>query len=326
MAPEVVYETYGELRGDNAILLLHGLSRSHRALTGLPTSEDLPYSPEAWFTSVMGDEQPISTQNYFVVSAGLLGSPWGSTSALAINPQYGESYGGLFPQLTVTDQARAVAALCRGLGVQRLVGVIGVSLGGMVALRMASLFPELVGAVAVLGSSGALPDSQRKRFASVRQTLEGDPGYRGGFYEPHEEQEAKELVRRIRLEQLRALYGQDDLARRLGDLFTVERALEAEATEFAERFDARCFASLCECFGKADLYEHLPKVGAKTLLVASASDLLAPPERVRDAYKRMTQAGVPTLYHEIQSDAGHRTFYLESERLGGLLRDFLGAK
>ena len=68
------------------------------------------------------------------------------------------------PTVTVTDMARAVAAMLRGMKVERVRALVGVGLGGIVALRLAALFPELVTAVVVLGAARALPEPLRERL------------------------------------------------------------------------------------------------------------------------------------------------------------------
>ena len=322
IAPTAAYETYGEPRPDAAILLLHGVAQSHRAAAETLVDAQEAYAPHGWFSGGLGHGKPLDCDSTWFISVGLLGSPWGSTSPISPHPEFGDAYGPDFPSVTATDMARAAAAVCRGLGVKRLVGAFGVGLGGMVALRLASLFPEFVGSVAALGTTASLPDAHRRRMASVRQMLDADRAYRHGYYEAESPPAA--AVQRVRLAMLRELYPRDFLARRHGDLFEAERALEAEAASFARQFDANCYATLCEAHARADLYESLGRIKARTLLLTASTDTLAPPERARDTYHRLTAAGAPARYYELQSDAGHRAYDVESARVGQVLREFFG--
>jgi homoserine O-acetyltransferase len=224
--------------------------------------------------------------------------------------------------VTATDMARAAGALCRKLGVTRLVGVVGTGFGGMVALRLAALFPELVGSVAALGTTAALPDGLRRKMGSVRQQLDADRTFRHGEYAPNDP--PVQALTRVRLGMLRELYSHDHLAHLHGDLFSAERALEAEAATFARSFDANCYALLCDAHARVDLYESLGRIRSRTLILTASSDPLAPPERARDTYHRLTAAGAPARYYELQSDAGHRAYELEGPKLGMVLREFLG--
>ena len=322
LAPMVAFETYGEKRPDAAVLLLHGVTHSHCAASGEPPGPDLPYSPDAWFANAVGPGKPIDTDTFWVISCGLLGSPWGSSSPVSPNPETGSPYSVDFPPITATDMARAAGGLCRSLGVTRLAGVVGHGFGGMVALRLASLFPETVASVTTLGTTASLPDSLRRKLASVRQQLDADRAFKHGQYTTQAPPEA--AMQRVRLGLLRELYPRDYLARIHGDLFAAERALDSEATEFSWVFDANCYAALCDAHARTDLYESLGRIKARTLVLTASTDVLAPPERARDTYHRLTASGVQARYYELQSDAGHRAYELEAAKVGMVIRDFLG--
>jgi homoserine O-acetyltransferase/O-succinyltransferase len=318
--PVVSYETYGELQGDNGILLLHGISRSHRA-AGAPGKS--AYEPDGWFQDVIGRGGALDPSSVFVISANLLGSPFGSTSPASADIE-GRAWKSRFPPISVTDSARAMAALVYALGVRRLKAVVGVSLGGMVAIRLASLFPEVAPAVVAIAACLALPDSVRGRLGLTRQMLAGATAFRGGEYE--DSLAVAPELRRVRLTALRDLYGHDYLIRTHGSVFNAERALEAEADAFAQRFDANAYAALCQCAATCDLTEVISDFPAKALFVACNSDDFAPASRVRESYHMLTAAGAKAAYWELNSDAGHRAPYLEAGRLNGPMREFLARK
>ena len=325
LGAEIAFETYGKLNagGDNAILFLHDLARSPRAASGTPASAERPYSPEAWLSGLVGEGKPFDPARYFIVSADLLGSPWGSTSPRSINPENGSPYGVDFFRLGLKDHARAASTLCRArLGIPKLRAVIGVSLGGMVALQLAALFPESVRSVAALACSAALPDSFRRKYATVRSVLEANRAFRDG--ESDGASSVVETLKRIRLDHLRSLYSSDYLSEEWGDAFAADRALESEAEAFARAFDARCYATLCETFARADLHSQLGLVRSRALLFASSSDELAPPQRVRDTYHRLMAGGASARYHELVSSAGHEAFRVHALKAGEVLREFVG--
>lgn len=318
--PVVAYETYGELQGDNGILLLHGLSRSHRAAAE-PGS--FPYEPDGWFRDVIAPAGALDAEAYFVISANLIGSPFGSSSPASPDPS-GRPYRQQFPHLTVTDMARAAGALARALGIRRLKAVVGVSLGGMVALRLAALFPDLVPSVAAIAAPTSLPDSVRGRLGLTRQILASDAAFHDGAYE--DPVAVAPALRRVRLAALPALYGRDWLTRTHASRFGADRALEAEAEGFASVFDANAYAALCQAAAACDLSDSIEAFAGRALLVACATDDFAPPSGVREAYHALTAAGARASYWELASDAGHRAPYLESAKLNPVLREFLSKK
>jgi homoserine O-acetyltransferase len=198
---------------------------------------------------------------------------------------------------------------------------VGVGLGGMVALRSAALFPDLVASVITLGAAKSLSEGLRQQLAFTGQLLRADPTFANGDYSPG--QGPRRTLKKLRLEHLRRLYSRDYLASTYSDLFSAERHLEAEADGFAEAFDANCYASLCAAYASADLTECLAKIAAPVLLITSSSDAIAPPSRVRDTYHLLTAGGVKARYYELQSDGGHATLLTEAARLKGPIADFL---
>ena len=56
-----------------------------------------------------------------------------------------QPYGTTFPLVTVDDMVRSQFLVLDHLGIQRVHAVVGSSLGGMMSLSAAALFPERVG-------------------------------------------------------------------------------------------------------------------------------------------------------------------------------------
>lgn len=315
---QVAYETFGEPSGENSVVLLHDLAQSHRALG---PAEASAYQPSGWGRELIGDKRPLDPSSHHVLSVNLLGSPFGTTSPLTEDPFTGEPLGPALPMLTVLDMARTVAALLRALGLKRVRAVMGVGLGGQVALRLAALFPEMVAGVVAIGAARTLPEPLRDRIGMFHQLLWLDPEYKEGFYR-HREGPVKTL-RKLRLEYLRMLYGREYLVARYRDIDVAEKALEADAEAFSTTFDANAWSLLCTAYSGCDLSEFLPKVQAKVLLIAGASDVLAPPARVRETYHLLSASGVNARYHELQGAGDHGALLTETRRMHGPVRDFL---
>ena len=319
-SPAVAFETYGELRGDNGVLLLHGISRSHRAAT---KPGKAAYEPDGWWWDVVAPGGALDPSAFCVISANLLGSPFGSSSPYSVD-HLGRPMRAEFPTVSVTDCARAMASLIKSLGVKRLRAAVGVSLGGMVALRLAALFPEVVPASVAIAAPLVLPESIRGQLGLTRQVLASDASFRDGEYRNGEE--VAGILRRVRITSLRDLYPRDMLVNRHGSAFAAERALEEEAEVFSRKFDANCYAALCQCAASCDMTDLIEEFPGRVLLVGCSSDDFAPPSRVREAYHALTAVGARATYWELNSDAGHRAHYLEAARLNAPLREFLRAR
>ena len=97
----LVYETYGTLNADrsNAVLVCHALNASHHVAG---TYEGQARS-EGWWDNMIGPGKPVDTDRFFVIGINNLGSCFGSTGPMHVNPDTGRVYGADFPVVTVED-------------------------------------------------------------------------------------------------------------------------------------------------------------------------------------------------------------------------------
>ncbi len=283
---EIAMEAYGHPSPDKALVLLHDFTDSHHALEG-------------WGAQLLGKGQPIDPSQYWVVSLNLLGSPFGSTSAAMLDSR-DDPYG-----FSIEDMARAAASAMRVLGVKKPRVVAGIGLGGMVALKMAALFPDLVAGVLTIGAAAALPKGLREELTITWAH------YRAG------------TLKKARVDFLRRHYDRHALVKRFGDNAGVEAFLAGQADAFLLDFDPRCYASLAQAYGGADLAESLEKITCQTLLVAGSPDEIAPVTKVRETYHHIASAGSKARFYEIPSEAGHADLLAEIGRIKGPVREFL---
>ena len=177
--PEIViaYETYGTMAPDgrNAVLLSHGFTSSHH-FAGRGEGD-----AEGSWNALIGPGKAIDTDTLFVVSPNHLGSSFGSTSPAHTNPATGKPYGPDFPVITTADMVNAQKALLDGLGVKRLVAVIGPSYGGRHVFQWGVTHPDFVdGLVPVV--SGPKDPRGPAGVQSLINQLSKDPNWNGGWY------------------------------------------------------------------------------------------------------------------------------------------------
>ena len=115
---ELAYETYGTLnaRRSNAVLVCHALNASHHVAGYYADEPD----NVGWWDNMVGPGKPLDTDRFFVVGVNNLGSCFGSTGPLSINPATGKPWGADFPLVTVEDWVDAQARLADRLGIERL--------------------------------------------------------------------------------------------------------------------------------------------------------------------------------------------------------------
>ncbi|HTH78890.1 MAG TPA: alpha/beta fold hydrolase, partial [Ramlibacter sp.] len=176
----LAYETYGKLNADksNAVLICHALNASHH-VAGV--YEDQQRS-EGWWDTMIGPGKPVDTDRFFVIGVNNLGSCFGSTGPMHVNPDTGRVWGADFPVVTVEDWVDAQARLLDGLGIAQLAAVMGGSLGGMQALSWTLQHPDRVRHAVVIASAPNL-NAENIAFNEVaRRAIVTDPDFHGGHF------------------------------------------------------------------------------------------------------------------------------------------------
>jgi homoserine O-acetyltransferase len=180
---DLMVETYGTLNAarSNAVLVCHALNASHH-VAGV--YEDNP-KDVGWWDNMVGPGKPLDTDKFFVIGVNNLGSCFGSTGPMSIDPATGVPYGATFPVVTVEDWVNAQARVADQFGITRFAAVMGGSLGGMQALAWSMMYPERVAHCIVVASTPKL-SAQNIAFNEVaRSAILSDPDFHGGNYYAH---------------------------------------------------------------------------------------------------------------------------------------------
>ena len=179
----LAYETYGTLNADksNAVLVCHALNASHH-VAGVYEGQD---KSEGWWDNMIGPGKPVDTNHFFVIGVNNLGSCFGSTGPMHINPDTGKVYGADFPVVTVEDWVNAQALLLDRLGITQLAAVLGGSLGGMQALSWTLQYPDRVRHAVVVASAPNLTAENIAFNEVARRAIVTDPDFHGGHFYEH---------------------------------------------------------------------------------------------------------------------------------------------
>ena len=187
-AYDLSYETYGKLNADksNAVLICHALNASHHvAGVYLDATGAVQPKSEGWWETMIGPGKPVDTDRFFVIGVNNLGSCFGSTGPMQINPDTQQIYGADFPVVTVEDWVDAQARLLDALGIKTLAAVMGGSLGGMQALAWTLQYPDRVLHAVVVASAPNL-NAENIAFNEVaRRAITTDPDFHGGHFYRH---------------------------------------------------------------------------------------------------------------------------------------------
>jgi len=340
----LAYETYGRLNAarDNAVLICHALSGDSHAAGYYRREDPRP----GWWDIMIGPGKGIDTGRYFVICANIIGSCLGSTGPGSFNPQTGRPYGLDFPVITVGDMVTAQRALVDQLGIERLLAVIGGSVGGMQVLEWSVRYPERVFAAVPLAST-CRHSALAIAFNEVsRQAIMADPKWNGGRYEPDSRPDLGLAVARMighitylsdeamRRKFGRRLQNRRDFSFNFDADFQVESYLRHQGHKFVERFDANAFLYITKAadyfdlglqHGGGSLPQAFSRARARYLVVSFTSDWLYPTYQSREMVKAMKKAGRDVSFCEIEAQWGHDAFLLPNERLTLLLNGFLNS-
>ena len=347
---DLAYETYGTLNADrsNAVLVCHALNASHHVAgvyEGQPGSE-------GWWDTMIGPGKPLDTNRFFVIGVNNLGSCFGSTGPMSINPDTGRVYGADFPVVTVEDWVDAQARLLDALEIETLAAVMGGSLGGMQALSWTLQYPERVRNAAVIASAPNL-NAENIAFNEVaRRAIVTDPDSHGGnFY-------AQAVVPKRGLRIARMIghitYLSDDVMNEkfgrtlrgaVGEAareayhyttqdieFQIESYLRYQGDKFSEYFDANTYLLITRALDYFDparlhggsLTQALATATARFLLVSFTTDWRFSPARSREIVKALLENRRDVSYAEIDAPHGHDAFLLEDPRYLAAVRAWFG--
>jgi homoserine O-acetyltransferase len=336
-AYELRYETYGTLSAarDNAVLICHALNASHH-VAGVYA--DQPRST-GWWDNMIGPGKPIDTRRFFVIGVNNLGSCFGSTGPMSIDPSTGKPYGASFPVVTVEDWVTAQARLADALGIERWAAVVGGSLGGMQALSWAIQYPQRIGHCVAIATTAKL-SAQNIAFNDVARTaIRSDPEFHGGDYYAHGVVPRRGLSVARMIGHITYLSGDDmterfgrslraaDYAFGYGAEFEVESYLRHQGSKFSEYFDANTYLLITRALDyfdparahDGDLVRALAPAQARFLLVSFSTDWRFAPERAREVVAALIANGRTVSYAEIDAPHGHDAFLLDDPRYHRLM-------
>ena len=338
----LAYETYGTLNAErsNAVLICHALNASHHVAGVYPGQE----KSEGWWDTMIGPGKPVDTDRFFVIGVNNLGSCFGSTGPMHVNPDTGRVYGADFPVVTVEDWVNAQARLLDALGIAQLAAVMGGSLGGMQALSWTLQYPERVRHAVVVASAPNLTAENIAFNEVARRAIVTDPDFHGGHFYAHGVVPKRGLriarmighITYLSDDVMNEKFGRQlrqgiDLRYTTQDIeFQIESYLRYQGDKFSEYFDANTYLLITRALDYFDparrtdgnLAKALAVARAKFLLVSFTTDWRFSPARSREIVKALLDNRRDVSYAEIDAPHGHDAFLLEDPRYLAVVRSY----
>jgi homoserine O-acetyltransferase len=312
---EIGFHTYGTLNKnkDNVVWVNHALTANSDVFD--------------WWKGLFGEKDYFNPNEYFIVCANILGSPYGSTNPLSINPLTGQPYYLDFPQFTVRDMVKAHQLLAEHLQLENIEILIGGSLGGQQAMEWAIMKPDFIKNVILIATNAkhspwgiGFNESQRLAISADRTFYSNTPD--GG-------KKGLKAARSIALLSYRnyKTYGvtQQEEKEDHVDGYRAASYQNYQGEKLVNRFNAYSYWYLSKSMDSHNVGRNrhgvekaLSLIKARTLVIGIKSDVLFPIEEQQYLFRHIPKSA----FAEIDSFYGHDGFLIETEALTNIITSF----
>ena len=312
---EITYHVAGKLNptADNVIWVCHALTANS--------------DPTDWWSDLVGKGKLYNPDEHFIVCANIIGSCYGTTGPLSINPKTGEPYYEDFPLVSIRDMVNAHELLRSHLAIKSIHTLIGSSIGAFQALEWSIAHPERFKHLIFIASDCKVSPWATAFNESQRAAIRTDPTFYsrqadGGLA-------GMAVARSIALLSYRSYSGygstqqEDDL--NFLEASKASSYQQYQGNKLAKRFNAYSYYSLTRSIdthnvgrNRGGIASALAQVKAKTLLIAISSDVLFPPKGMEQMAKHIAKS----TYRCIHSAFGHDGFLIEAEQLQQTITQF----
>ena len=313
---QIAYSTFGTLneRKDNVIWVCH-------ALTANSDVAD-------WWPHTVVPGGFLDPEKWFVVCANIIGSHYGSTGPLSVNPSTGRPYYHNFPSITIRDMVKAHILLSHHLGLDGIKALVGSSLGGFQAMEWALMEPERIEKLVLIATDSRVTPWAAGLNETQRMAIKADSSYPAE--NPEAGKEGLAVARAIALLSYRGASGYNISQKNTPDVkpfcHKVSTYQTYQGEKLCKRFNAFSYMTILDAFdshdvsrGRGELSEVLGSIKAKTACIAIPTDILFPPSTVKEMARQIPGA----RYFEITSEFGHDGFLVEYTQLNNILNSFL---
>jgi len=313
----VAYHTYGKLNSDksNVVWICHHLTANSDA--------------SLWWKGMIGQGSIIDPANYFIICANILGSCYGTTGPLSIDPSTGKPWYSSFPLVTVRDMVRAHILLRQHLEINRINLLIGGSMGGYQALEWCVMEPGTAHRLILLSTSAAESAWGIAVHTAQRLAIEAD----GSWKDASEDAGRKGLkaARAIGLISYRnhgiLVKKQLDPDTDKTDGFRASSYIEYQGEKLVNRFNSFSYWILTKAMDShnlargrhAAITEVLKQIQQRTLIFGIHSDILCPLVEQQFLAANMPHAKLVA----IDSAYGHDGFMVEAEIISTEIQNWL---
>ena len=315
-AVTIAYNTFGTLspEKDNVIWVMHGLTANSDVAD--------------WWPHTVEKGKFLDPDKYFIVCANVLGSCYGTTGPSSINPATGKPWCGDFPKVTIRDMVKCHQLLAEYLGIRKIHEMIGVSLGGFQAIEWMVTDPDIAENVMFCATDSSCSPWLAAFNKTMYMAIESDPSY--GEPRLDAARNGLSTARAMALISYRGPFAynmsQRDTLDNTDPFFhRVQTYQEYQGKKLCNRFDVYSYVRICESGdshnvgrGRGGIAEALRRIKAHTLVIGISSDILFPPE----CLKELADSIPGSILRVMESDFAHDGFLIEHEKLNTIMQEW----
>lgn len=314
--PTVAYHTYGKLNASksNVVWVCHALTANSEVFE--------------WWPGLFGENQLFNPDDHFIVCANIIGSHYGSTGPLSVNPETKSPYFHTFPEITIRDMVTMHLELAEHLAIEKISLLIGGSMGGHQALEWAIIEPERIQQLCLLATSAVISPWANAFNHTQRRAIEADPTWKISV--PTAGEEGMKVARSIALLSYRnqGAYNETQSENLQKNIYPSKAASyqDYQGEKLSKRFNAFSYWHISKAMDSQNVARNrgtletvLQKVKARTLILTIQNDLLFP-----ESDQKTLALHIPNAIHNIvPSRFGHDGFLIETTKLSEELEAFL---
>ena len=314
----IAYHTYGRMNAarDNVVWVCHALTANSEVAD--------------WWPHTVEKGRFLDPERWFVVCANILGSHYGTTGPLHVNPATGRPWYGTFPPFTIRDIVRAHRLLADALGVGRIAMLVGSSVGGFQAVEWAVMEPERIEGLALIATDAKASPWNIAIDETQRMAIEADATW--GEERPDAGMKGLAAARALGLLSYRGPEGYNLTQQDREENPVLHRACtyqRYQGEKLCRRYNAYSYHAILNAFdthdvgrGRGGVEAARGKIRARTLVVGITTDIIFTPAEMRRLHGQIPGS----RYCEIDSPFAHDGFLVEYEQLNALLLPFMAGE
>ena len=303
----IAYHTYGKLSEakDNVVWVCHALTANSDVVD--------------WWPGLVGQNCVINPKDHFIICVNIIGSCYGSSGPLTLDPVTNKAYYSTFPVVTIRDMINSFILIRKKLGIEKIKLLMGGSMGGYQVLEWCLMEPGVIQSGFVITTSAAESAWGIAIHTAQRLAIEADQTWKNDAADAGKYGiKAARAIGMLTYRNYKIFHDkQTDTDLSKMDNFKAASYILHQGNKLAERFNAQSYWLLTKSMDSHNiargrynsLEDALGQIRQPMLVIGIDSDILCP-----NAEQQLLADQIPnSTLHIISSDYGHDGFLVETE-------------